>query len=101
MNDTWEQQELPLDSPPSHSHYTIEARRGPLFQEDEVLRTHKAGNKTDAEDLIWACRDYFEEREKVEWEAESPDDAGFLKGLGPGGTVYMIQVTPPLHVPLG
>lgn len=97
----WEQPQLPLDfKEPDVNHYTIQLRRGPLQEEQEVLREHTATDVAAAEAMIEALRDTSLKRDEVTWQAEMVNAEGNLYGLAPGGVVYMLSVSPPLSVSL-
>lgn len=84
---------------PNYDSYTVEIRKGPLHAE-ETVRTHKATTVREAEDIIEALRDNFNNREDVTWQEEEVDVHGKLYGLAPGGEVWVISVVPPLGVDL-
>jgi hypothetical protein len=92
------QPELPLEYA-SYDHYTIELRKGPLYEETTV-RSHEAKTVADAENFVEALRDTANQRDGVSWQFEEVNPEGKLYGLAPGGVVYQISVTPPLSTPL-
>lgn len=98
MSEKYEQPELPLEWA-TYDHYTVEIRRGPLFDE-QAIRTHRAESRDDALNLIEGMRDTYGQRENVTWQAEEVDGVGKLYGLAPGGEVYVISVIPPLTTEL-
>lgn len=89
-----EQLELPLDMP-APTRYTIEVRRGQTFGEAEVLRTQSVSTVEDAMDVIESFREFYANREAVDWVGNEVDSGGWLSGLAHGVT-YVIQVVPPL-----
>ena len=48
--------------------------------------------------FIDALRDSAAQRDNVTWDGEEVDAAGRLYGMSPGGTVWLVVVTPPLEV---
>jgi hypothetical protein len=90
------QPELPLDWPVPAESYTVEIRRGPQFAEAEVLRSHTVKSPEDAYGMVEGLRDTYNQRHDVSWQTEEPNADGQMYGLGPGGEVYVIAVSPPL-----
>lgn len=94
--------QLPLEFP-TYDHYTVEVRSGPTHQET-TLRTFEATSVEEAEDVIEAQREYYAQRDEVQWEGDEVDAQGRLYGLKsqPGGAqAWLITVVPPLSTPLG
>ena len=92
------QDELDLEFA-TYDHYTIELRKGPVHDE-LTIRKHEARSVEDAERLIESLRDTYNQRDGVSWRFEEVNAEGNLYGLGAGGMVYLIKVTPPLNVAL-
>jgi hypothetical protein len=82
--------------------YVIEiGRRAVLAEEVEMLRTHTADTPEDAEIMIDALRESYQNRDHVVWEGEEVDEKGFLNGRSvTHDSIYTIRVTPPLKVTL-
>jgi hypothetical protein len=92
------QAELPLEFA-TYDKYVIELRKGPAHDE-LTIRRHEATSREDAERLIEALRDSYNQRDGVSWQYEEVQADGRLYGLGQGGMVYLIIVIPPLSTEL-
>lgn len=66
------------------------------MHDELVTRKHEASTAADASKLIEGIRDTCSQRDGVSWQYEEPNAEGKLYGLGPGGLVYQIVVSPPL-----
>ena len=97
---TFVQPELPLEwDTMTYDHYTVEIRKGPEFDESQVLRTHNVKTVDDALGLIEGFRDTYNQRNGVSWQDDEVNAEGKLYGLA-GGEVYVISCTPPLTTEL-
>jgi translation elongation factor EF-G len=66
------------------------------MSDELVIRRHEAKTASDAEKLVEGLRDTYNQRDGVTWQYEETNAEGMLYGLGPGGMVYVIAVSPPL-----